>query len=137
MTQTTTEAGIAQNPLLSAALSVRDANYLIAAFMGYEDFKQTGAVIKDASMKFVLCYDSMWSELMPVVEKIESIKTHTEQSYGDYYVTIFQCSCHIHKLIGRPIAESQGENKIQAVFEAVTKFIQWFNANNTAVLGSR
>lgn len=124
-------------PMLPAALSVRDANYLIAAFMGYEDFKQTGAVIKDASMKFVLCYDIAWSELMPVVEKIEAIKTNEWQSYGDFYVTIQQCSCRIHKLHNQPVAEANGYNKIEAVFEAVTKFIQYFNANNAAVLGSR
>jgi len=132
-----TSASLVQNPMLSAALSVRDANYLIAAFMGYEDFKQTGAVIKDASMKFVLCYDIAWSELMPVVEKIEAIKTNEWQSYGDFYVTIQQCSCRIHKLHNQPVAEANGYNKIEAVFEAVTKFIQYFNANNAAVLGSR
>lgn len=112
-------------------LSVREANYLIATFMGYEIYKQTDVVIKDSSEKFVLCYDSMWSELMPVIEKIESIKINHWDNTGLYYVTISQCACKIHKLIGANIVVGYGYTKIQAAFEAVTNFIIWYNANKT------
>ncbi len=108
-------------------MGIIEGNKLIAEFMGYEDFKQTGAVMKDASMKFVLCYDSVWSEMMPVVEKIEEIKTNDWQNYGDFYVTIQHCNCRIHKLHSRPVAEGDGDTKIEGVFEAVVKFIQWYN----------
>ena len=125
------------NEMLSAALSTREANLLIASFMGYDDYKQTGAVIKDASMKFVLTYDLNWSELMPVIEKIEAIKTNDWMSYGDYYVDLSQCNCRIHKLHNQPIAEANGYTKIQAAFEAVTEFIMWYNNENAVSVGSR
>jgi hypothetical protein len=131
-----TSASIEQNPMLSAALSTREANLLIASFMGYDDYKQTGAVIKDASMKFVLTYDLNWSELMPVIEKIESIKGNPNHSYGDYYVKLSQCSCRIHKLHNKPVAEANGYTKIEAAFEAVTEFIMWYNLQGVSE-GSR
>ncbi len=104
-----TSAAIAANPMLSAALSTREANLLIASFMGYDDYKQTGAVIKDASIKFVLTYDLNWSELMPVIEKIEAIKANPNHSYGDYYVKLSQCNCRIHRLHNQPVAEANGD----------------------------
>jgi hypothetical protein len=110
------------NEVLAAALSVRDGNYLIAAFMGYEDYKQTGAVIKDASIKFVLCYDSCWSELMPVIEKINSIwfnlpiarKEETKENFEK----IKNRLCYVN---------------ISATHYWVIKFIQWHNRQTVSV----
>lgn len=66
-----------------------------------------------SEMKFHL----LWEWLMPVVEKIESIKDS-----DDYEVDIFGNCCDIGGKI-----EVVGKTKIEATWKAVTQFIQWYN----------
>lgn len=92
-----------------------------------------------------LKYHESWEWLMPVVEKIESLKPD-----GDYHFNVvigFNSYCGIGVSIrgacklsfesGHPINDIQkgiygtqsADNKIQAVWIAVTRFITWYNNN--------
>lgn len=63
---------------------------------------------------------SSWDWLMHVVEKIEAI---------GYPVVIENKDCIIHKNYGVPICKcGNWETKIQAVWQSVTSFIQWYNS---------
>lgn len=115
-------------------LSISDSNALIAEFMGFKKYLDTNAFIKDDSVKLVLNYNKNWDELMDVVEKIESFKVNTYDSYGKFYVTISQHSCRVHTLLdSSTISKSTGFSKIQAVFEAVVGFIIWYNQNKNVI----
>lgn len=110
-------------------------NRKIAHFMGYEDYKDTSIVIKDASPKFILCYDSFWQELMPVIDKIESMHQET----GIYcQTTLTSHSFTINYNSGNVIDEthpktiinrmrSDDESKIENAFLCICEFIDWFN----------
>jgi hypothetical protein len=79
-------------------------------------------------------YHDDWSDLMPVVEKIEKTKV------GNYYafpVKIMNrfCCVECHEANYRPGIIYQtpyGHNpdsKIEAVYKAVIEFIEWYNNN--------
>lgn len=70
-------------------------------------------------------YHSSWDNLMPVVEKIETIKTgETEDVTFD--VVIIENSCQIGAIMN-DIADFTKESKIKATYLAVIKFIKWYN----------
>lgn len=83
---------------------------------------------------FELKYHSSWDWLMPVVEKIESLKLNGHR----YYVEIRHESCEISVAINKgantnKIYSSLWQNhssKIDAVYNAVVQFIKWYNENN-------
>lgn len=73
-----------------------------------------------------LKFHTSWDWLMPVVEKIESL--------GNYGVEIRHFSCSIYELSFDPSdlnIESNFDSKIEAVYNAVVQFIQWYNQNKT------
>ena len=99
---------------------ILEGNKLIAEFMGMVRHNHisyaTWANSKgDHIFESVLQYHSSWDWLMPVVEKIESLKNS-----DDYEIDIFGNCCDIG---GR--FEAVGETKIAAVYIAVIEFIKW------------
>jgi hypothetical protein len=67
-----------------------------------------------------LKYHSSWDWLMSVVEKIESVQA--------WHVEISTDSCTIHNgLLKEPIFETYMKTKIEATYNAVVEFIQWYN----------
>lgn len=122
---------------------ITEGNKLIAEFMGYEsdethvrkdDEKRTRHLITE------LKYHTSWDWLMPVVEKIEKIKPKKDGDVG-MLISIESNLCKI-ELGGQQIPYEdytenmefecweQGETKIQATWQAVTKFIKWYNQNS-------
>ena len=107
-------------------------NKLIAEFMGAEMIVTNYHginIIKfpDESTKDLrgLKYNSSWDWLMPVVERIESIKP--------FIVTIDRNGCWIGEYFGEFTQnqitfhhESEG-NKITIIWLAVVEFIKWYN----------
>lgn len=69
-----------------------------------------------------LVYERNWNLLMPVVEKIESL---------DYSVNICSTECDITNVskVGWKIESGESFSKIEGVFRAVNKFINWYNKN--------
>lgn len=81
-------------------------------------------------MTEILNYNSSWDKLMPVVEKIESTNRKVE---------ISECTCFIYP---NETLENYDEynyeittiypTKIKAVYNAVVKFIKWYNQSKLA-----
>lgn len=120
-------------------------NVVIGVFMGgfwkefkVGNFRQKRFYYKDRAFAWVkspegLNYHKDWNELMPVVEKIESIY---DSFHGYFGVHISSNSCCIQgtKLDTRPGKEHYAyfnevvhESKIKATHYAVYQFITWYN----------
>ena len=77
-------------------------------------------------------YDNDWLFMMPVVEKIETLKTSPHHSL-DVIISKDKCIIELYfdghsepelHWVG---AAKDGEKKIKAVYKAVIKFIAWYN----------
>ena len=66
-------------------------------------------------------YYTSWKWLMPVVDKIESLK---DTNGNAYRFTIDMCNAQIE---GTPIEVSGGSYKRDATYKAVVEFIKWYN----------
>lgn len=108
------------------AKEIRKSNVLIAEFMGMK-----AAVIKDGIGYYdasELEYDTNWSWLMSVVEKIEGI--------GQTTVQIFSRSCEITPIVYSKVKDSMTwhkkiyvfhGSKIESVYVAVYQFVLWYD----------
>ncbi len=67
-------------------------------------------------------YHSSWDWLMPVVEKIESLKSPNRFNFE----IVSGSHCFIYK-DGYEFIEGDSDTKIQAVYEAIIEFIKWHN----------
>lgn len=114
---------------LIAEFMINDKGVLITPDCEY----MTGNIIKsyDTIMdeEDELDYHSSWDWLMPVVEKIESLK-------GDNWivlVTIKHCQCSIkyfHLYKEKRVEFITGcSTKRKAIYKVVVEFIKWYNKN--------
>lgn len=95
---------------------IAEGNEAIVRFMGYVPFSNTSAWINETGgYKFVLSYNSMWSEIMPVVEKIMLVYP---------YNSITECLSYIGFYIRRPIKD------INDLWICVSSFCKWYNTQN-------
>ena len=74
-------------------------------------------------------YSEDWLFMMPVVEKIEALKTSPHHSLE---VVIARNTCTINLFFdGNSEPElrwvAKGENKIKGVYNAIVKFLAWYN----------
>lgn len=81
-------------------------------------------------------YNSDWSKLMPVVEKIESMAFLDITGFSFNIIQNHVCIyCHERNrqdgVIYQSIYGKQYDSKISAVYEAVAEFIKWYNSNST------
>lgn len=134
----TTSASLAQNTMLSAAVSVEKGNKLIAEFMGIDEIVKFGF---DNNGNSFLNYEKSWNALMPVVEKIENLKVTVwgdEIKYFEFTIKNKYCLIMGHTNIRQPGIYYQTpygfvpDSKIHAVWLAVVEFIKWFNDNAAA-----
>lgn len=72
-------------------------------------------------------YHESWSDLMPVVEKIEEF----DNGYTKVCITDESCQISTQKnTINDPLyfeIEATSESKLKSTYKAVVKFIEWFN----------
>ena len=97
---------------------MREENKLIAEFMGKEwhkSFFKDVCIINPSNISYK--FHTSWDWLMPVVEKIE------QTNEGVTLVIIEDERCHIDNQKGFEI-DSVGHTKIEAVYNAVVKFIK-------------
>jgi hypothetical protein len=121
-------------------------NELIAEFMGIEvtrfKFRTWDALIigdEDDAMDYgnLVYYNPNhnWNQLMPVVEKIESLKMDTTISIFEVKIGINRCFIEKHpqwdwnfEIYPQPIEIIDDSiNKIEVVWKAVIEFIKWYN----------
>lgn len=119
--------------------TITEQNALIAEFMGIEPRQinatsygwndgpffacsyPTKAEVMQAVSKYAKYHES-WDWLMPVVEKIESIlpdDSIISIQYKDCIIPINEAEFDI--------IEKNAESKIEATFNAVVEFIEWYN----------
>ena len=106
-------------------METTENNKLIAKFLGLQEqnnpeerwFKQwfDDKRIINGQRNEILFFDKDWNWLMRVVEKIEK----------QAYIAIKGCSVRISTII-----DVSAPTKIEAVYNAVVEFIQWYNKNN-------
>lgn len=141
MIQTTTSAGIAQNPLLPAALSTEQGNKLIAEFVGITIVKRNDEdavfMFENAAFpEYFRCtkyntYNSDWNLLMSVVEKIHIDRKVKEVSIRPGRARIWLKE---FSYIQSPCLPEN--NSITECWLAVIKFIIWHNEQSVSK-GSR
>lgn len=101
----------------------------IIKFMGRTDFDTLDSVVQDHLVKQVN-YNTSWDDLIPVVNKIEGISMGNEDEGTDnsFNVKIVGLRCTISDAYGELIDIDVTENtKIKSVYEAVVKFIDYYN----------
>lgn len=68
-----------------------------------------------------------WSQLMPVIDKIESFTGIDGRGIVNYVVTLDTNYCVISLGGEEIIADYQGETRIESAYKAVVKFIECYN----------
>ncbi len=126
-------ASLAQNGLLSAALSVEEGNFLIAHFMAdkieppYYLFTWLKSQQKSGWYEIDrMQFHQSWDWLMPVVEKIENLQN---ELCNEYFWNKDDTKQHQDFRIFR-IPE------IENLHISIVEFIKWYNDNAVSV-GSR
>jgi len=133
------------------------SNKLIAEFMGYvpkeapanKEYQHNLASISQAVWDRIIMenpgnctdyfdlslaeYHTSWNWLMPVVENIEALD-------GSYVIEIFARACIISYMVNHNWPEDKGivahfnasntNSKLEATYQAVVQFIQWYNQNH-------
>jgi len=107
---------------------ILEGNKLIAKFMNL-DIITDGISWFDTSYKALKKYNSSWDSLIPVVEKIESLPTKDKSRY---VVDIASYTCDITQELDAEhflgtIVSTIYPTKIEAVWNACVKFIEWYN----------
>ena len=108
-----------------------EENKLIAEFMGFLESPTTNKYWTNKSPEGFgigelvdLKFHNDWNWLMHVVDKIEGLNFSVEmnrQEEGDYQCLI------VKKEI---IVQTFSSNKMKSVYQAVVKFIKWYEQNN-------
>lgn len=107
--------------------SVTESNKLIAEFMGWKTKGQRALMPHTYTWVHLeqMKWNRHWDVLMSVVDKIEGLQP--DGSNWIYCVTIERDFCVISENGEAPIAEAQANSKIEAVYQAVIKFIEFHN----------
>jgi hypothetical protein len=113
-----------------------EGNVLIAGFMGYETDNDNGVLHfiipehpievhwmgnADRYERDMLKYHQNWEWLMPVIDKIESLGSKVQTS------TSPRCSRHYCEIRVFGFAHEWADTKIEAAYNAIVKFIKWYN----------
>lgn len=121
-----------------------EGNKAIAKFMGWSfgasdighkgwfkpSLKDHGYLTAGCRTDKGLKFNRSWEQLMPVVEKIESLPHHDRPDFN-YVVTIESGYCVITDNGEAPIAEAQWDGpKIDLVWHCVVAFINWKNSQH-------
>lgn len=127
---------------------ILEGNKLIAEFMGAELMSDTSLIDDDPKMKYWMYkdpihhksrihaadkirYHTSWDWLMPVVEKIEGIEVDGyngawKLNLDPWEVQFIDYTDESHDSVVS-ITRSDFDTLIEATWQAVVQFIQWFN----------
>lgn len=105
-------------------LTIEQSNKLIAEFMGLNCPPKNGIGYYSVDE---LDYNSSWDWLMPVVEKIESLRYWVE--IRGTYIGI-GIRGHEETIINRSFSSIRTKN-IEALYRVIVEFINWYNTQPT------
>lgn len=117
-------------------LDINDGNKLIAEFMGmYNPNSKTPYSDPNPGSAMVFVYGQYhnnWEWLMQVVDKLEAPPDPTDEDMTGVRVDIYYRLCRIEyadddRSYDESLKGERGETKIEAVWKACVKFIQWYN----------
>ncbi len=105
---------------------------LIAVFEGYQQVKEFETLFIHPTKKNLTIsefkYDSSMDWLMPVLERIEAMGYKTIIGGGDSWGNYCNINYGISLMESSETkAMGQGDTKMEAIFEAVAEFIEWYN----------
>lgn len=123
------------------AKQITEGNRIIAEFMGRPyKFPRTKFSTGKAYEEIILPdYNRGWNELMPVVEKIATIVIKSNASYNSDHIPVIIIVPNGYVKINNLRDERIFVNVavegslINAVWQAVVQFIQWYNTINTNI----
>ena len=99
-------------------------NELIAEFMGVDHVDIDTWLETNSNLK----YHTSWDWLMPVVDKIECTSTDNKDNSDNFFnVTIEVFECNINGVDADINICENGHTKRKATYNAVVKFIKWYN----------
>mgnify|MGYP003644607302 CR=1 FL=1 len=131
-------------------MEIEESNKLIAEFLGMQKtdigwfdnegslsqyiYDETGGNCHD-----YLLFDKDWNWIIPVVEKIESLKINGK--YFIPYIDIRGSNCTIYKKVRHGLPEpwfrasdiTPSGNKIQGVYITILEFIKWYNDQEESI----
>jgi hypothetical protein len=123
-------------------ISVEEGNKLIHRFRGFERIKDTTVLTDDQTEAWykkdgvitqgIPDYHNDWNELMPVVEKIESIVYNVRivsDRFQENGLFVNGTTFDVFKR-EKEIVWVSRKSKINAVWLGVIQFIQWYNEQN-------
>jgi hypothetical protein len=134
------------------------SNVLIAEFMGAKYKKDVNFPIQEGCLWLpfhgicrynsidrgnCLSYHRWWDWLIPVVEKIESIKDSHDGFYGVYISSNSCCiqGTSLHMALSDPdygpvyYDEVTLDTKLESTYQVVIRFIKWFNSKQQSENG--
>jgi hypothetical protein len=112
---------------------VEEGNKLIASFEGFKTYVMNGYTNVEYSDDNVRTiqdthYHSSWDWLMPIIEKIEDFRD--ENSCALWNFKTEQCFVEVvENKTSETILECDGMDKLDASYNAVVEFIEWYNNN--------
>jgi len=107
---------------------ILEGNKLIAKFMGAEIDENFARFLNYSNDSvsgrgyhiFELLYHSSWDWLMPVVEKIESLK----EVESAFIIELNYCSIWVKDNL---VFNTEEKTKIKSVYKTIIEFIKWHN----------
>lgn len=100
-------------------MSIDQNNWLIAEFMGF--IHATDPEKRSWEMEEGFKYHSSWEQLMPVVEKIESMNGDIVLFNRCFDIRFENYVQQYHSTISR----------LDATYNGIVRFIQWYNTTNS------
>lgn len=113
-------------------MNTLEGNKLIAEFMKiiFHDDKGEYYDWEGLYMDESLRFHTSWDWLMQVVEKIESLETSDSQGFYSVEIDADGVKIYCTSPIDDYIAEVRNSTKLEATYQAVLQFIEWYNAQN-------
>ncbi len=125
-------------------MDIIESNKLIAEFMGMQHTSKLGWYDYEEVMSEYACqmvggntfeelqYDRSWDWLMPVVDRIETFNFKVDGVTTSADVHIVYGDCRIVDEDGGGLFEfyshsTDSGDKLQATYDSVVKFIEWYN----------
>jgi hypothetical protein len=120
-------------------MNISESNILLAEFLGYKKASDSYWYKEGKPPLTILLFDTSWDWLMEVVEKIEGLEkpiTDNPNLIGKFeiyeiHIQHRHIKIYAHGEVTKEVVDlrsSDSSTKIEAVYNACVKFVEWYNA---------